>query len=180
MDAYAAFERDIPADKQEEIMTMMAEAAHDDDAHRDTITILERDRLDAINVRVNGIVTFNGNEHSFILSDGNWNGTFLEDWDGPMQFELHKPTVWALQPNNALVGKALMEGKGKFLLMKWDAIIQNRKLDDLPRKYAYDKHFAPGGKTESYWRGKAAEHGFVIVTKEEADATRAALAEQQP
>lgn len=175
MDAYAAFERDIPADKQDEIMTMMAEAAHDDSAHRDIITILERDKLDAINVRVNGIVTFNGNEHSFILSDGNWNGTVLEDWDGPMQFEHHKPTEWALQPNNALVGRALMDGTGKLLLLKWDAIIKNLNLGDVPRNYAYDRHFHPGVKIEKHYRDKAAKHGFVIVTKEEAGATRAAL-----
>lgn len=174
--ALEAFERDVPSDRHFDIMTMLAEAAHDDDHRHDCITILDRDHLDAINVRAHGVIDIDGIEHTFTIEDGNLNGTMLLDWDGDEPFERHTPTVWALQPNDRLINEHLAKGQGKFLLLKWDAIIANRKLGDLPQKYAYDRHFQPGLRTENHYREAAAKHGFVLVPKEVADETRAKLA----
>lgn len=175
-DPYAAFERDVPEHLREDAMQMMAEATGGYGDH-DCIHILDRDRLDAINFRAHGIITIGGEEYTFQMEDGNWNGTVLLSWNEGKPFEHHVPTKWALQPNRELVDKAIMSGKGPFLIFKWDAILKNRPdVAAIPGKYSYDRHFAPGGKIETYWRGKAASHHFDIVTEETANETRAALA----
>lgn len=174
-----AFCRDIPEPKQEDVMLMIAEAASGWSDH-DCITILDRDRMDAINVRASGILDWEGREYSFIVQDGNWSGTVLEAWEeaGDQKFEYHQPTVWALQPRRDLISDAIANGKGPFLLMKWDAVLKNRpEVAAIPGKYAYDRHFQPGGFVENHWNDAAAKHQFEIVTKDEVDETRKRLTE---
>lgn len=171
------FDRDIPEALREEIMTAIAgtAAGWEKDSR---VTILDRDQLDAINVRASGIIEVDGKEHWFIVEDGNWNGTVLHAWDhaGEQKFEYHRPTQWALQPQRHLIDQAIQNGKGPFLVIKWDAMLKNRKeLAEIPGKYAYDRHFQPGGKVEAYWKDAAAKHLFDLVTKEEADETRKRL-----
>src|SRR3546814_6087105 len=67
-DADAAFDRDIPEHLREDVMTMICEAAQGWSEH-EAVTILERDRLDAINVRAHGIVTVGDDEFTFIVED---------------------------------------------------------------------------------------------------------------
>lgn len=176
MNAEQAFHRDIPKADQEDVLTMICESAHGQ--KHDAVTILDIDRLDAINVRVEGILQWNDEEYSFHVEDGNWNGTVIREWEGVGEaFERHKPTVYALQPNLGLVSKAVESNRGAFLIAKWDAFLTRADVKEIPNKYMYDKHFAPGGKTETYWKEAAAKHGFVIVTEDEASRTRAMLAE---
>jgi hypothetical protein len=174
-----AFCRDIPESKQEDVMLMIAEAASGWGEH-DCITILDRDRIDAINVRANGILDFEGREFCFIVRDGNWDGTVLEAWEetGVQEFEYHKPTQYALQPKRHLISDAIAAGKGPFLLWKWETMLNNKKeLAEIPGKYAYDRHFQPGGFVERHWKDAAAKHHFEIVTQEDADETKKRLAE---
>lgn len=175
LDPYAAFDRDVPEQRRDDVMTMLSEAAHDDGAHK-CVTILDRDRLNAINVRVAGIVELDGKEFSFQLQDGDWNGTELLSWEDDKPFEYHTPTRWALQPDSALVDKALLDGNGPFLLAKWDAMLRRAEIAEIPGKYGYDRHFAPGVVSEKHWRDAAAKHRFEIVSQETADETRAKLA----
>lgn len=179
-DPYEAFARDVPETMHEDVMTMLAEAAHDDDAH-DCVTILDRDRRDVINVRVGGIIEIEGREFSFQLEDGNWNGTVLLEWESGKPFEYSQPARWALQPVRRLVDEAVMAGKGPFLIIKWDAMLKNRpELAELPGKYAYDRFFQPGGLIEKHYRDIAAAHHFEIVSEETAAETRARLAKATP
>lgn len=174
-DPYEAFEQDVPERLREDAMTMMAEATHMDGAH-DCIQILDRDRIDAINCRAHGIIEIEGEEYTFQMQDGNWNGTELLAWNEDREFEHHVPAQWALQPTRDLIGKAHEEGRGSFLLLKWDAMLSNRpSIAEIPGKYSYDRRVQPGGKVETYWKAKAAEHHFDIVLQEEADATRKLL-----
>lgn len=70
MDAQEAFEASVPTHLQEDVMQMIAEAASGWSEHA-SVTILERDRHDAINVTAHGIVTVEGVEHRFIVDDDN-------------------------------------------------------------------------------------------------------------
>lgn len=174
--AEEAFSASVPAHLQDDVMQMMAEAVSGWGEH-ESVTILDRDRMDAINVRAHGIVTVEGVEYRFIMRDGNNDGTVLEDWDGDTVFEHHKPTVYALQPEARLIDQAIMSGKGPFLLMKWDAMLSNhRDIADIPRKYAYDRYVQPGFVSERHYREAAAKHHFVIVDEETAQETRKRLA----
>lgn len=176
--AWEAFERDVPERLREDVLTMLAEATQG--VEHDCIHILVSDRIDAINCRAHGIIEIEGEEYTFQMQDGNWNGTELLAWNEDKPFELHVPTQWALQPTRNLIGEALAEGKGPFLLLKWDAILKNRpEVAEIPGNYSYDRRVQPGGLVEKHWREKAAKHHFEIVTQEEADETRALLATAQ-
>lgn len=175
VDPYEAFERDIPEALREDALTAMCEATSGYEVAN--VHILDRDQIDAINARASGIITIEGEEYSFHLESGNWNGTVLLAWQEDKAFEHRVPTRWALQPTREIIGKHLAEGKGSFLLLKWDAILKNwPKVAEIPGKYAYDRRVQPGHKVETYWKAEAAKHNFVIVSQEEADETRAMLA----
>lgn len=175
-DPYAAFERDVPQHLQEDAMQMMAEATGGYGEH-ESICILERDQIDAINARAHGIITIEGVEYVFQMEDGNRNGTELLSWNEGKPFERHVPTAWALQPIAELVGDALEAGKGPFLIFKWDAMLKNRPaLAAIPGKYAYDRFVQPGGLIEGHYRAEAAAAQFEIVPQEVVDETRAKLA----
>ena len=172
---WTAFEADIPASEQNDVMQIMAEAVGGWSEHK-AVHILNSDRHDAINVTAEGILTWNGKEYYFHLEDGNNNGTVLLAWeDHGQKFEYRKPTQWALEPNGDIIGKAIASGGGKFLLAKWDAFLTRPEVSEIPNKYSYDRHFQPGSKVETYWKSKAEKYGFVLVSKEQADETRASI-----
>ena len=176
LNPYAAFERDVPAGLQEDAMIAMSEATSGYD--NPNVHILERDQLNACNHRAHGIITIGGKEYTFHFESGDWNGSVLLAWEGDKPFERHVPTRWALQPRRDLIDRAIAGGKGPSLLFKWDSILKNRpNVAAIPGKYGYDCHFQPGGYVERYWRDKAAEHQFEIVTQETADETRTILKE---
>lgn len=174
--AQEAFEASVPAHLQEDVMQMIAEAASGWGEHA-SVTLLDRDRHDAINVTAHGIITVEGVEHRFIVDDGNWDGTVLRSWDDDKVFEIAERTVYALQPARHLIDSAVMAGRGPFLLMKWDAMLQHADIARIPGNYAYDRMVQPGSKIEGHYREAAAKHHFVIVDQETADATRKLLAE---
>lgn len=176
--AYEGFERDVPEHLRDDAIQMMAEATGGYGGHP-SVTIHERDRLNAINHHASGTIAIEGREFSFQMEDGDRNGTVLLAWNDDRPFERHEPTRWALAPERQLVEKALEAGRGGLLLAKWDAMLKQPELAALPGKYAYDSHFAPGVVTESHWRGEAARRGFAIVDEEEAAATRTRLSTPQ-
>jgi hypothetical protein len=171
-----AFDRDVPKVIQDDVLTMICEALHDERHGHSAVTILERDHLDAINVRGSGYVEIGDVEYSFIAESGNNMGFVLEDWDGDKQFKPHQPTKWVLAPLQHLVGDAVMAGRGDFLLAKWDALASRPDVAKIPNDYAYDKHFQPGGKIEGHYRDKAAKLGFQIVSDDYAAEIRKQLA----
>ena len=173
-EAEKRFEACIPADQQEDVLTAIAEAAQGC-GNDDRITILEVDRIDAINVRAQGIIEIDDVEHVFIVEDGNWNGTVLHSWDDDAEFKPAQRSTWALAPRNDLVGGALASGDGKFLIRKWDALLKRPEVSEIPGKYTYDRMMQPGCVIEKHYREAAAKHGFVIVTADEAVETRKRL-----
>lgn len=172
-----AFDRDVPEHKRDDVMTMIAEAAHDPSSHRDCITILNQDRIDAINVRAHGIIELDGEEYTFIVEDGNWNGTTLEDWNGGKDFEPLPRVRHALQPQRDIVTKAIIDGKGPFLIQKWDAFLKRPEVEKIISDYSYDRMVQPGSKTERHYADKARQFGFEIASQEEANDTRKRLQE---
>lgn len=179
--AQDAFERDIPAAMQEDVCTMIAEAIgeHPYSKAHDCVCILDHDRYDAINAKANGYVTLtiDGEEREFrfIAESGNWNGFEFLDWEGDTNFEPYQRTVWTLEPNASIVAKVASREQAKFLLAKWDGFMKRPNVAEISGKYAYDRMMQPGLKVERYWKNKAAEIGFVIVSEDQAKETRARL-----
>ncbi len=174
----AAFDADIPAAIRDDIMTAISEAAHLGEGTHGYVHILEQDRIDAINVRAEGVVTIEGKEYWFIVQDGNWNGTVLEGWvfSGKQNFEPLPVPQWALAPRPDLVSDAIGSGNGPFLIAKWDALMSRPDVARIPGNYAYDRRVQPGLKIEQHYRDTAAQYGFVLTDAENAAEIRSRLA----
>lgn len=174
-----AFDRDIPKHLQDKVMTNISEAAHAGCGRHGNVSIIDQDRIDAINVRAEGSVTVEGNEYSFIVRDGNWNGTELEGWEtsGTQVFTPSPRTQWALAPLSDLVMSAIAENRGSFLIAKWDAFLSRPKVAEIPGKYAYDRMVQPGLVIEQHYKEAAEKLGFVLTDQENADAIRSRLAQ---
>lgn len=177
-----AFERDIPEPMRDAVMTEIAEASYYGEGKHGNVYILEQVKHDVINVTVSGVFTLEGREFWFLLDNGNWNGTVLRGWEeaGEQAMAPSKPTQWTLVPNSTVISEALDAQRGHILLQVWEAFLTRKEVAEIPGKYAYDKFFAPGGKTETYWRDKAATYNLILSTQEHADEIRARLREDAP
>jgi hypothetical protein len=141
------------------------------------VFLFDRVTLNACNHAMTGVFWLDGTEWAFEVESGDWNGWVWRSVsaEGPIPEIDYKPTVFALQPNSTIVAQAVMANQGKSLVAKWDAFLERPEFKDLPRKYMYDRHFAPGIKTERYWKDKAATVGFELVDKDTANETRKRL-----
>jgi hypothetical protein len=173
--AWEAFCRDIPKEDHDDVLTILSEAVAGYDHHKE-VHILNRWQSDVINATADGTFQWKDVEYYFHLENGNYRGTVLLGWeDAGNSYKEPEPVVYALQPRADLVDAAILAGKGPFLVWKWEALAGRSDLATIPMSYAYDNFFQPGIKVNDYWRKKAAEHKFEIVTKETADETRARL-----
>ncbi len=137
------------------------------------ITIGSIHRHDAINMTFTGTVMMpDGIEYGFIIDDGNWNGTQVQEWglaENVGLYEPPKPDPWRLFPKDAFTLRADRPGLWKVYLL-WR---KESWFSDLERAYNYDLHFAPGGKTTSYYTGGdsvATKRGLVWRVQSEVDA----------
>lgn len=124
-----------------------------------------------------GVFWLGGVEYSFEAESGDNNGWMWRSIsaDEPIPSIEIQHTKWALEPNSALVDKALRAGQGEFLVAKWDALSGREPYKSLPGKYAYDRFFQPGILIETHYRDLAAKVGFVLVDQQAADETRVRL-----
>ncbi|MDQ2150091.1 hypothetical protein RBI22_15335 [Alcaligenaceae bacterium C4P045] len=177
LSAEQAFERDVPKEMHDDVLTAITEAAQEGKGTYGWVSIIDQDRMDAINVRAEGSITIDGREYAFIVESGNWNGTVLESWEeaGTQTFEHRQPTQWTLAPRSDLVSDAICSGRGPFLILKWDAMLARPEIARIPGNYAYDRMMQPGGKIEGHYKDAAAKHGFILTDKEHADEIRARL-----
>lgn len=173
---WAAFCEVIDEKDRDDILTSMSEAAHDRRYESDVVKITNRTRHNAINVTVEGEVTYKEKSYYFHLEDGDWNGTVLRGWEdtGTEWEEYHAPEM-AIMPQDHLIAQALNGDNPAFLLQKWELFEKRPDVAQLIRSYGYDSYFAPGVKTETHYRSKMDELKIQIVTKDEADQAKQRL-----
>ena len=152
------------------------EIAEGDDGH---ISIAEIEAINACNHVAVGVFWRGGVEYAFEVESGN-NAGFV--WrsisqDGPIPEIQITHTKWALAPRADVVEKHVQKGSQTQLLTLWDVFLERPDVAAILTKYAYDRHFQPGSKVESYWRGQADNVGMVLVPQEEADSVRALIAQ---
>lgn len=176
-DVWSAFCAAIAEEDRDDILTSMAEAAHDDRSENETVQILERTRHDVINVTVSGVVNYKGNEYYFHLEDGNWNRTQLRGWeDTGQEYEEPEYDPLDVQPKGDLISKTMMPGGNpKFLVQKWDLFRSRSDVVEALRSYAYDTYFQPGCVIRDHYKAKFDRWGLEVVRKSTADETRKML-----
>lgn len=166
-----AFCEAIAEEDRDDILTSMAEAAHDRRYESEVVKIHNRTRHNMINVTVEGTVTYKGNDFEFHLEDGDWNGTVLRGWNGMgTDWEEPEPIILAIAPQDNLIYQALQPGGNPaFLLKKWELFDEREDVSRLIRSYAYDRYVQPGVQVESHYRSKFDLMKIQIVEKSEAD-----------
>lgn len=176
IDPDAAFERDVPEALREDLYQRMSDATAGGEGD-DLVSIHDHERVNALNSRASGTVRVGDLEFAFEMEDGDRNGTVLLHWGVEERaFGRSEPIRYAVQPTPEAIARSIEVGRVALLLAKWDAIVAQPQVAELLRAYGYDRHFAPGGVTETHWRSKAARMGLVIVHAETAAETRRSLA----
>lgn len=119
-------------------------------------------QFNACNHRLGGTIEIDGLEYGFVIDSGDWNGTDVIEW-GLSDSEV---SGYFAEPEAPEPRTFIPENRGLFTespgLFKVYALWRKEAwFTDKVRGYNYDRHFAPGGKTESYYRDWAASKGMV-------------------
>ena len=145
------------------------------------ITITGSHRTDALNYTFTGTVDIAGKTYYFVIESGNRMGTYIERWDDEetaTPWEPPEPSYMTFVPprlsylRQCYAEYMLADRKPATAEVFWAAIDYIRYRDhirqadwfkDLVQSYNYDRYFAPGPKTENYFREKAAGHKLIVI-----------------
>ena len=145
----------------------LCDMAWSSDKKSERIRISSSHTHDACNHTYSGTFLHEGVEYGFVIDNGNWNGTVVREW-GPADdigtYEAPRPTIYTFIPINGALKEDSAAMWGVYLA--WRKTEWFRKME---HDYNYDRHFAPGGKTESHYREMAAKRGMKIASQEVAD-----------
>lgn len=122
-------------------------------------------RHNACNHTYTGYVEYAGETFHFVIHSGDWNGTDVQEFgtiDEVECYEPPKPTLYTFVPRNPLLKFEKPAMWNVYLLWREEEWFKNKV-----RGYNYDRHFAPGVKTEQHYREFARSKGLVIAPMEE-------------
>jgi hypothetical protein len=150
-----------------ELFSRICEAAYDPKRPQPGVTITNIHRHNAINMTFEGVLLHDGIEFSFVIDDGDWNGTEVREFTTHdlAPYEPPQPTRYTLVPTDGNLKEnrpAMYEAYLRWTREPW--------FQELLRAYHYDRHFQPGLVVERHYREKAAERGLKL---EYADSDRA-------
>lgn len=166
--AFAAFCREHGDDAAEDVLTRICEAQWCGDWARFGIEIRDIHQWNACNHTISGEIEVKGVQYGFIVDNGDWAGTVVQEWglaDDVGTFDPPEPTIYTLIPKNPLLR---FDSPGLWsVYLAWRG---QSWFEEIVRGYNYDRHFAPGGKTESYWSAKADQRGLKLAPTENYEA----------
>lgn len=158
-----------------EVMERIADAMWDKEPGR-RVKITDLHTLNAYNHIVDGDIEHAGEWFSFSVESGDRRGTFVREWGAHGSvagYEPEPPIVYDLMPANHALE---IERPGMFgVYMAWR---ETKWFREMAESYNYDRHFAPGFKTENHYRTKAAERGLVFAVDGDVKARIAAFKAQ--
>lgn len=113
----------------------------------------------ACNHTYSGEIDVDGERYAFVIDSGDWNGTVIHEWCHPDEakgFTEPEPpeprTFVPVNDNLNVTVPAMFRAYGLWRLESW--------FKDMERAYNYDRHFAPGVKTEAHYTEQAAKRGL--------------------
>jgi hypothetical protein len=123
-----------------------------------SIRITDCYQHNAANHTYSGTLSHAGEEFGFIIEQGDRNGTLVRDF-GPADdvgtFDPPEPELYTFVPADDELKTKRPEMYAVYL-----AWTKEEWFKEKVRGYNYDRHFAPGGKTETYYREWAAKKGL--------------------
>jgi len=137
-----------------------------DERIRENIQIIDVHQINAVNHVVSGELTYQNESFGFIIESGDIVGMEIIAWGSPDEvgcYEPPPPTHYTFVPedNLKITSPALFAVYLEWRKQKW--------FKEKEQGYNYDKHFAPGLKTEQYYRDWAKTKSMRIATSTEAD-----------
>lgn len=142
---------------------------------RDGLTIRDVHQHDACNHTISGAIEFDLDGElvyrEFIFRSGNMGGDDMIEWGEDVgMYEPPEPDPMVFGPGPGADYRLIAQVYPLWRKEKW--------LQDLESGYNYDRHFAPGGKTESHYRQKAAQRGLVAMPRSAMEAQLKAAQER--
>lgn len=146
----------------DDMLSAICEARYAGEDGGDRFSFTDVVKHDAINVTMYGYID---NEIGFVIRDGNWDGTVVESY-GPdtstVVPEGHYARLFDVGPG-LRANRSLTQRTG--LLTVYVSWIRGDGVKDIQKvehDYAYDAHFAPGGKTTEHYDKIARSRGLVL------------------
>ena len=152
------FDAELGRDAANEIFQRVCEACYG--SADESVSITTKHRHDAINYTFEGEYAHtDGRVFSFLIHDGDWNGTQLEHWSeaSDSNYTPPKPARYMFVPVSPLLQQ---DRPGMYAVyLEWT---KTDWFKEKLRAYHYDRHFAPGEVTERHYRDWAASKGLRI------------------
>ena len=129
------------------------------------VHISKRYRHNACNYTISGHVEHANERFYFVVHNGDWNGTVVEQFgkeDEVIEYVESKPTLYTFVPNNPRLKFEKPHMWQIYLLWR-----NEKWFTEKVRGYNYDRHFAPGLKTEQHYFDFAKSKGMIIATEED-------------
>lgn len=151
----------------EDFQSELADMTWKQKTKSDRITIGNIHQHNACNHTYSGTFTHEEIEYGFIIEIGDWNGSVVREFglaENVGMYQAPEPTIYTFVPKS----ETLKEDSPGM----WNVYLEWRKekwFKEKAQSYNYDKHFAPGGKTEKYYCDWATSKGLRIATTEDAD-----------
>ncbi|QDU67665.1 hypothetical protein [Engelhardtia mirabilis] len=144
----------------EDFLERLADMTWNHEKERDGISIDEIHAFDAINHVVSGTVEIDGLEYGFQIESGDIHGTLVHAWGAAEDVGRYvppEPEQRTFIPRDRELPTRRPEMFAVYLAWR-DTPWFKEKVGGLN----YDSHFAPGGKTESYYSDWAAQRGMTV------------------
>jgi hypothetical protein len=130
------------------------------------VTFTDVHAHNVVNHTLSGRILYEGEEFSFIIDNGDWNGTQVIEWGSADEVGVYEPpskTTFTFVPQ-----KALLRGDEHDFSMfsVYAAWTKEAWFNDMVHSLNYDLHFQPGSKIKTYYAAKAAVRSMVIDTED--------------
>lgn len=129
------------------------------------VTIEDKYKHDAINCTVTGYVDWKGEQFRFIIDNGDWNGTQVVEWGTEEDVGYYQPPKKI--PFTFIPADDELKFKFPAMFNVYTLWRKENWFQEMERGYNYDRHFAPGSKTEKYYNDKAAQKGLRVACMDE-------------
>lgn len=145
----------------EDIELEICEAFYSLNARRGKIgrvSINQVQQHNASNHTFGGEIEIDGKFYGFVIDNGDSCGTVVREWDNcDGYFDEVEPTYYTFIPANPELKETSPIIYGVYLQWRKTEWFQEKE-----RGLNYDRHFAPGIKTEEYYRDWAAAKGMIV------------------
>jgi len=125
------------------------------------IVFLDVHQHNACNHTLSGTIDVAGVVHGFIIESGDWNGTVVLGWGDPEDVGTYQEPApgepLTFVPCDEFMAFDRPAMFGVYLLWRKEPWFKEQVSG-----YLYDRHFAPGGKTESHYREWASKKGLKV------------------